>query len=71
MPRQKALCLLDVTEGEGESESGGELTKQAMKQWLRHLNDVDACLVELLDMIRKKKEEKNQKEEEEKIANNL
>ena len=39
-----------------------------MKLWLRQLNDVDACLGELLDMIRKKKEEKNQKEEEEKMG---
>ena len=63
MPRQKALCLLDVSEGDEQSESGGELAKQAMKQWLRHLNDVDACLEELPDMMRKKKEEQDQKEE--------
>jgi len=37
-----------------------------MKSWLRQLTDVDACLTELLDLMRKKKEEKNQQEEDEK-----
>ena len=66
LPRQKALCLETLVEGDESETSGNEIVKQNMILWKKHLGEVDACLEELLQMIKKSLEAA--KEEEEKLG---
>lgn len=52
-----------MVEGEESETSGNEIVKQNMKLWQRHLGEVDACLDELLSMIKKSLEAAKEEEE--------